>query len=108
VAQVPVDLERAAMSLGRTPFQTMWQITLRLAAPGAAASVALVALGITTELTATLMLAPNGTTTLATAFWSLTSELDYAAAAPYALTMVLFSLPLTVILYLQSRQAAGR
>jgi iron(III) transport system permease protein len=108
VAQVPVDLERAAMSLGRTPFQTMWQITLRLAAPGAAASVALVALGITTELTATLMLAPNGTTTLATAFWSLTSELDYAAAAPYALMMVLFSLPLTVILYLQSRQAAGR
>jgi iron(III) transport system permease protein len=108
IAQVPVDLERAAMSLGRTPLQTMWQITLRLAAPGAAASIALVALGITTELTATLMLAPNGTTTLATEFWSLTSELDYAAAAPYALMMVLFSLPLTVLLYLQSRQVAGR
>jgi iron(III) transport system permease protein len=108
IAQVPVDLERAAMTLGRTPFQTMCQITLRLAAPGAAASIALVALGITTELTATLMLAPTGSTTLATQFWSLTSELDYAAAAPYALMMVLFSLPLTILLYVKSRRAAGR
>ena len=75
---------------------------MRLAAPGAAASMALVCLGITNELTATLMLAPNGTRTLATAFWSLTSEIDYAAAAPYALIMVLFSLPLTLLLYVQS------
>ena len=108
VAQVPVDLERAAMALGRTPFQALWQVTLRLAAPGAAASIALVGLGITTELTATLMLSPNGTTTLATEFWSLTGELDYAAAAPYAVMMILFSLPLTQLLYAQSRQASGR
>ena len=46
----------------------------RLAAPGAAAGMALVALGITNELTATLMLAPNGTRTLATEFWSLTAD----------------------------------
>ena len=49
----------------------VWQTTMRLAAPGAAASVALVALGIANELTGTLMLAPNGTRTLATRFWSL-------------------------------------
>lgn len=108
VAQVPVELERAAMALGRTPFQAIRQITLRLAAPGIAASMALVALGITTELTGTLMLSPNGTTTLATQFWALTSELDYAAAAPYAAMMVLFSLPLTVLLYVRSRRTAGR
>jgi iron(III) transport system permease protein len=70
--------------------------------------MSLVALGITTELTATLMLAPNGTHTLATQFWAFTSEIDYAAAAPYAVTMVLLSLPMTLLLYLQSQRMAGR
>ncbi len=107
IAQAPVELEEAAMALGRTPVQALWQTTMRLAAPGAAASAALVALGVTTELTATLMLSPNGTTTLATEFWAFTSELDYAAAAPYAALMVLSSLPLTLLLHLQSRRTAG-
>ncbi|MBN9135340.1 MAG: ABC transporter permease subunit, partial [Phyllobacterium sp.] len=108
IAQAPVELERAAMALGRTPVQAVTRITMRLAAPGAAASVALVALGITNELTATLMLAPNGTRTLATEFWSLTSEIDYAAAAPYALMMVVLSLPLTLLLHAQSKRIIGR
>lgn len=108
VAQVPADLERAAMALGRTPFQAIRQITFRLAGPGIAAALALAGLGITTELTATLMLSPNGTATLATQFWALTSELDYAGAAPYAAMMVIFSLPLTLLLYYRSRQRAGR
>ena len=108
VAQAPIELEHAAMALGRTPLQAMWQVTMRLAAPGAAAGMMLVALGITTELTATLMLAPSGTRTLATRFWSFTSEIDYAAAAPYALMMILVSLPLTFLLDAQSRRMAGR
>jgi iron(III) transport system permease protein len=108
IAQAPVELEQAAMALGRTPVQAVWQVTMRLAAPGAAASMALVGLGITTELVATLMLAPNGTRTLATQFWALTSEIDYVAAAPYALMMVLLSLPLTVLLYTQSQRTLGR
>ena len=81
---------------------------MRLAAPGAAAGMALVSLGITNELTATLLLAPTGTQTLATAFWAFSSEIDYAAAAPYALTMVLLSMPLTWLLYVQSKRTAGR
>jgi len=108
IAQAPVELERAAMGLGRTPAQAVRQITMRLAAPGAAASVALVGLGITNELTATLMLAPNGVETLATRFWSLTSEIDYVAAAPYAFMMVVLSLPLTLLLYAQSKRTAGQ
>ena len=108
IAQAPVELEQAARSLGRTPSQALWLVTLRLAAPGAASAVALVFLGIGNELTATLLLAPNGTQTLATAFWSLSSEIDYAGAAPYALIMVLMSLPLTWLLYVQSRRTAGR
>lgn len=108
LAQTPPELEEAALALGKSPLKAMGRITLRLAAPGAAASMALVAMGITTELTATLMLAPNGTTTLATQFWAFTSELDYAAASPYALLMIVFSLPLTVLLHAQSRRWAGR
>jgi iron(III) transport system permease protein len=107
-AQAPVELENIAQSLGRSPLRALWLITLRLAAPGAAAGAALVFLAITNELTATLLLAPNGTRTLATGFWAMTSEIDYAAAAPYALLMVLLSLPLTAILYHQSRRTAGR
>ena len=83
-------------------------MTMRLAAPGVAASMALSALGITNELTATLMLSPNGVETLATKFWSLTSEIDYVAAAPYAVMMVVLSLPLTFLLYVQSRRTAGQ
>jgi iron(III) transport system permease protein len=84
------------------------RLTLRLAAPGAAAGMVLVGLAVTTELTATLMLAPNGTHTLATEFWAHTSELDYAAAAPYALLMVLASLPLTLVLSAQARRPGAR
>jgi iron(III) transport system permease protein len=108
IAQAPVELEQAARSLGRSPTQALWHITMRLAAPGAASGVAMVFLAITNELTATLLLSPNGTQTLATAFWAHSSEIDYAGAAPYALIMVLLSLPLTWLLYLQSRRIAGR
>lgn len=107
-AQAPVELEQAASLLGRTPLRALWAVTIPLSAPGVAAGMALVALGITNELTATLMLAPTGTQTLATAFWAYSSEIDYPAAAPYALLMVLFSLPLTWLLYAQSRRSAGR
>jgi iron(III) transport system permease protein len=108
IAQAPVELEQAAASLGRPQWRALWATTIRLAAPGAAAGVALVSLGITNELTATMMLAPNGTQTLATMFWSYSGEIDYAAAAPYAVLMILFSLPLTALLHTQSKRAAGR
>jgi iron(III) transport system permease protein len=108
IAQAPLELENAAASLGRSPVRALWATTCRLAAPGGAAGMALVALGIANELTATTMLAPNGTQTLATAFWAYSSELDYAAAAPYALIMIVFSLPLTWLLHAQSRRLAGR
>jgi iron(III) transport system permease protein len=69
-----------------------------LLAPGIGAGAALVFLAVVTELTATLLLAPTGTTTLATAFWSASSALEYGAAAPYAVVMVLLSAPATVLL----------
>ena len=45
-------------------------MTLPLIAPGLGAGAALVFLAVVTELTATLLLAPIGTQTLATQFWS--------------------------------------
>ena len=54
------------------------------------------------------MLAPSGVETLATGFWSYTSEIDYARAAPYAVLMILLSLPLIFLLQAQSKRMAGR
>lgn len=108
MAQAPVELERAAMSLGRPPMMAVWHTTVRLAAPGIGASMALVALGVANELTGTLLLAPNGVRTLATKFWALTSELDYVSAAPYAVLLIVLSLPLTVLLRRQADRTLGQ
>ncbi|WP_237482050.1 ABC transporter permease [Lichenibacterium dinghuense] len=99
VAQAPVRLEEAAAGLGRSPLRALAATTLRLALPGAGAGLVLVGLGISNELAATQMLAPTGVRTLATGFWALSGELDYAGAAPYALLMILSSLPLVVMLH---------
>ena len=107
LAQAPVGLDEAAQSLGVSPFSAFFRVTLRLAAPATAAGAALVFLGIVNELTATLLLAPTGTRTLSMQFWSLSSEIDYAGAAPYALIMVALSLPMTYVLFSQSKKAAG-
>jgi iron(III) transport system permease protein len=107
LAQVPLGLEEASRSLGVSPTWTFLRVTLRLTAPAAAAGASLVFVGVATELTATLLLAPTGTNTLAMRFWSLSSELDYAAAAPYAMLLVLLSIPVTMVLLRQSTKAAA-
>ncbi|WP_068154966.1 ABC transporter permease [Rhodococcus phenolicus] len=107
LAQAPAGLEEAAQSLGVRPVVAFVRVTLRLTAPAVAAGMALVFIAVSTELTATLMLSPTGTATLATRFWSASSELDYAGAAPYAAIMVLVSLPVTYLLFRQSQKAAG-
>jgi iron(III) transport system permease protein len=108
LAQVPLEVEQAAVSLGDAPLRAAIGTTLRLAAPGIAAGMALVAMGITTELTATLMLSPIGTETLATQFWSHTGEFDHMGAAPFAIAMILVSIPLCIILHRQATGVSGR
>ncbi|MDH6197294.1 iron(III) transport system permease protein [Mycobacterium frederiksbergense] len=107
LAQVPPSLEEASRSLGKSASGTFVRITLRLTAPAAAAGASLVFVAVATELTATLLLAPTGTRTLAMRFWSLSSELDYAAAAPYALMLIALSIPVTLMLLRQSTKVAA-
>jgi iron(III) transport system permease protein len=102
LAQAPPLLEEVSRSLGNGRLSTMRRVTLPLIAPGLGSGAALVFLAAVTELTATLLLAPIGTQTLATRFWSLSGSVAYGAAAPYAALMVLISAPAT---YLLTRQA---
>ncbi|WP_248762887.1 iron ABC transporter permease [Pseudarthrobacter sp. SSS035] len=108
LSQAPKELDEAAQSLGKPPLLAFIRVTLRLTAPAAAGGAALVFLAIANELTATLLLSPNGTRTLATEFWSKSSEIDYAGAAPYALLMILLSAPMTYLLFQQSKKVAGQ
>jgi iron(III) transport system permease protein len=98
IAQAPAILDDVAHSLGAGRLAKLRRVTLPLTAPGLGAGAALVFLAVVTELTATLLLAPIGTDTLATQFWSKSSSIAYGAAAPYAAMMVLISAPATLLL----------
>ena len=91
-------LEDAARSLGLGWGAVAWRVVLPLAGSGITAAVALVFVSVVTELTATLLLAPIGTRTLATEVWADTSTLAFAAAAPYAALMAGLSLLSTFLL----------
>lgn len=92
LGQAQLRLEEAAYSLGLGWFATFWRVTLRLAAPGLGAAACMVFISVVTELTTTLLMSPIGTHTLATELWADTSTLAFAAAAPYAGTMVAISM----------------
>lgn len=97
-AQAQPGLEDAARSLG-LPWRAVFRrVLLPMAGPGLGAAAALVFVSTITELTATLMLSPTGTRTLATEIWVDTSTLAFAAAAPYAALMVTLSLLSTWLL----------
>ena len=96
--QAQKALEDVARALGQGWLATAWRVVLPLAGPGLGAAAALVFVSVSTELTATLLLAPIGTRTLATQVWANTASLAFAAAAPYAAVMTLFSLLSTWLL----------
>jgi iron(III) transport system permease protein len=98
-------LEEVSHSLGVGQAETARRVTLPLLLPGLGAGAALVFLASVTELTATLLLAPIGTDTLATEFWSRSYSASYGAAAPYALLMILVSVPATLLLARQTRRS---
>jgi iron(III) transport system permease protein len=86
--QAPKALDEVAASLGTSRLQTLRRVIIPIAGPGILAGAALVALSILKELPATLLLRETGVETLATRLWNETSVSAYAAAAPYALLLV--------------------
>lgn len=85
--------DNVSRSLGLGPLATFIRVTLPLALPGIAAGAMLVLLNVGKELTMTLLLHPTGKRTLATALWATTNGevLDFSAAAPYAVALVVIT-----------------
>jgi iron(III) transport system permease protein len=98
VASAPPRLEEVAHSLGDGRARAFARVTLPLAAPGVVAGAALVFLTVAKELPVTLMLRPTGADTLAVRLWSHTGAGEFAAAAPYAVALVLVAAVPTIML----------
>jgi iron(III) transport system permease protein len=110
LVRAPASLDEMARSLGRRRVEVLYRVTLRLAGPGLVAAFCLVFLSAVTELTATLLLIPTGTQTLATQFWAYESNLSYSQAAPFALVMIVVAAVPSAILgrfFNRSAQARG-
>lgn len=92
--------EDVAASLGSGALSRFWRVSLPLALPGIATGGLLLGLDASKELTTTLMLLPFNTQTLATGLWATTNgeTLDFSAAAPYSLVLVLLgAIPVLLI-----------
>lgn len=100
--QISPQLEESALSLGRTPWQTLKEITWPLVQPGVLSGAVLVFLTAIKELPATLLLAPIGFNTLATHIWKATENVSYSDAAAASLTMLVVSVSSTLLLLSQS------
>lgn len=104
--QISPNLEESARSLGRTPWQTLREITLPLVRPGVISGAMLIFLTAIKELPATLLLAPLGFSTLATQIWQATAEnAAFTQAAVASLMMLMVSTIATLIILSQERRS---
>jgi iron(III) transport system permease protein len=104
LAQAPPIREEASRTLGQSPVRTLLRVTAPAIMPSVLAGAALAGIGMASELTATLLLAPNGTRTLATEFWSASTSVQYVDAAPYAVLLTVISIPAVALMYRQARK----
>jgi iron(III) transport system permease protein len=88
VAQVEPRMEDCARSLGAGGLASFTRVTLPVARPGIAAAGVLVFAFVIGDLSTTQVLLPPGMYDLATQFWSNSSTVAFAAAAPYAAVLV--------------------
>jgi iron(III) transport system permease protein len=108
------NYDRIARTLGRGAIGAFVSVTLPLAMPGIVVGLMLVMLNVAKELTMTLLLRPTGSHTLASKLWTTTNGevLDFTAAAPYAITIVLVTAIPTYLLVRSSlspsRKRGGR
>ena len=101
--QAPPNLEEAARSLGRTPAQAFFGVTVPLLKRGLLVSVAFVFLSAMKELPITFLLSPIGFESLALKTWASANEAMFGAAAPYALTIMFFSAAFVGLLLVQEK-----
>ncbi len=101
--QVNPQLEESARSLGRSPWQTVKEVTLPLVRPGILSGAVLVFLTTIKELPATMLLSPIGFSTLAVEIWQATENVDFADAAAASLTMLLVSMGSTLLILSQEK-----
>ncbi len=107
VASVPVRLDDAARTLGRSRLGRLWSIDLPLMLPGLLAGAGLVLLSAMKELPLTLLLSPPGFPTLATRIWSAAEDAFWADASIAALVLVALSGVLTWLLVVRRAQAVA-
>ncbi|MBW4656140.1 MAG: iron ABC transporter permease [Kaiparowitsia implicata GSE-PSE-MK54-09C] len=101
--QVRPSLEESARSLGRSPWQTLRQITLPLINPGLISGFVLIFLTAMKELPATMMLSPIGFRTLAAQIWFATNDASFADAAAASLGILLVCAVLTLVVLSQEQ-----
>lgn len=97
--QVDPRTEEAARTLGKSPRQVLWRVTIPAVRGSLAAGAAMAFLLIMKELPAALLLGPIGFRTLATVTWAAADEAFFAQAASSSLLLIVVaSLPLALIL----------
>ena len=105
LVQISPNIESAARSLGRSPLQVLWSVTLPLIRPGIITGAIMVFLTAMKELPATLLLSPTGFRTLTTHIWGATTEAYYARAALPSLILILASsLSVALLLWQENRE----
>ncbi|MBM7369080.1 ABC transporter permease [Gordonia hydrophobica] len=100
IGQASVQFDEMSRALGKGPVQTFSRITLPLSLPAIGTGALLVGLDAGKELTTTLLMKPTGEHTLATALWATTDGevLDFTAASPYGLALLLIGAVPAVLL----------
>lgn len=106
--QLHPQLEESARLLGRTPWQTLKEITFPLVRPGVLNGAVLVFLTAIKELPATLLLAPIGFDTLATEIWKATENVSFSDAAVGSLAMLVVSMGSTLPVLLHEQKTSKR
>ena len=99
ILQIPIHLEEAARSLGRSPFSAFWHTTFPLLRNSMIVSFSFIFLAVMKELPITIMLSPIGFDTLALRLWSHAEEAMFVEAAPYAMVLVIVSLFFVAVVF---------
>ncbi len=104
---VSPTLEQAARTLGSNAPTVFWRVSLPVAAPGLAASWALVFISAMKELPTAILLRPPGFDTLPVRIWAAASESVHTQAAPPAFLLIVLT-TITLLVLMRTRVGLER